>query len=639
MLEELKKLDLREVKKDLIRGYNECLGRGLSETAKWLSELRISLSSIQVNPSEVEAEPAVPAEEIDFYDLARTLLELREYDRCAHFISSSEHPKLVFLRNWAQFLASEKRHIDNMTEASASSQHSPCLQELRDLLSSLNLLINGTGSILGSKSSAQSRDGYLLYLHGIVLKKLKVRQQAVESLVKAINISPLNWGAWLELSQLVTDRCMLSNLKLPNHWIKYFFIGHMYLELQMNEEALEIYMFLKESGFEKCSYLNAQIALAYHNKRDVEIAVEMFRKLLDYDPYRLENMDTYSNLLYVKEMRAELAHLAHSVSEVDKYRAETCVVIGNFYSLRNEHSKAVQSFQRALRLKPNFLSAWTLMGHEFMELKNINAAMKSYRQAIEVNWLDYRAWYGLGQTYEILKMPQFSQYHYKKAQALRPNDSRMLIALGEANEKVEKFKDAMKCYYKARNVGDIERTALLKLAKLHDTMGHKDNAAELYLEYAAESQRMLSIEGNGGMAGGSDRVELARAYKYLANHFLIQGDIEQACMYCNKCLEFEETKEEGKALLRSIAEKRQKEETANMLIDMPVTEESTPADGQTVSIHSAVPVRLQMSGLSSLESPNVSVQSNVATPGPADVTNRSDMSLTDSDDTPMVLSP
>jgi hypothetical protein len=71
-------------------------------------------------------------------------------------------------------------------------------------------------------------------------------------------------------------------------------------------------------------------------------------------------------------------------------------------------------------------------------------------------------------------------------------------------------------------------------------MGHKDNAAELYLEFAAESQRMVSVECGSNMAGGSDRVELARAYKYLANHFLNQGDIEQACMYCNKCLEFEE---------------------------------------------------------------------------------------------------
>jgi anaphase-promoting complex subunit 8 len=61
---------------------------------------------------------------------------------------------------------------------------------------------------------------------------------------------------------------------------------------------------------------------------EVDIAVDMFRQLTKDDPCRLENMDTYSNLLYVKEMRAELSHLAHHVSEVDKYRAETCCVIG-----------------------------------------------------------------------------------------------------------------------------------------------------------------------------------------------------------------------------------------------------------------------------------------------------------------------
>ena len=32
---------------------------------------------------------------------------------------------------------------------------------------------------------------------------------------------------------------------------------------------------------------------------------------LQVDPYRLDNLDTYSNLLYVKEQRVELAHLAH----------------------------------------------------------------------------------------------------------------------------------------------------------------------------------------------------------------------------------------------------------------------------------------------------------------------------------------
>ena len=49
---------------------------------------------------------------------------------------------------------------------------------------------------------------------------------------------------------------------------------------------------------------------------------------------------------------------------------------------RSQHEKAVQYFQRALKLNPNYLAAWTLMGHEFMELKNTNAAIDCYRKAI-----------------------------------------------------------------------------------------------------------------------------------------------------------------------------------------------------------------------------------------------------------------
>ena len=45
--------------------------------------------------------------------------------------------------------------------------------------------------------------------------------------------------------------------------------------------------------------------------RQVEEAVSYFRQLSEVDPCRLDNLDTYSNLLYVKEQRVELAHLAH----------------------------------------------------------------------------------------------------------------------------------------------------------------------------------------------------------------------------------------------------------------------------------------------------------------------------------------
>ena len=42
-----------------------------------------------------------------------------------------------------------------------------------------------------------------------------------------------------------------------------------------------------------------------------------------------------------------------------------------------QHERAVVYFQRALRLDRRFLCAWTLMGHEFIEMKNTAAAIEA----------------------------------------------------------------------------------------------------------------------------------------------------------------------------------------------------------------------------------------------------------------------
>lgn len=56
--------------------------------------------------------------------------------------------------------------------------------------------------------------------------------------------------------------------------------------------------------------------------------------------------------------------------------------IGNHYSLRAEHEKAVKYFRRATELDRTYLSAWTLMGHEYVEMKNSHAAIEAYRRAV-----------------------------------------------------------------------------------------------------------------------------------------------------------------------------------------------------------------------------------------------------------------
>lgn len=88
-------------------------------------------------------------------------------------------------------------------------------------------------------------------------------------------------------------------------------------------------------------------------------------------------------------------------------------MVGNYFSMKQDHETAIQYFERALRVNRKYLSAWTLMGHEYVEMKSTRLAAECYRIAVTIDPRDYRAWYGLGQTFELLSMPLFALHYYR----------------------------------------------------------------------------------------------------------------------------------------------------------------------------------------------------------------------------------
>lgn len=82
---------------------------------------------------------------------------------------------------------------------------------------------------------------------------------------------------------------------------------------------------------------------------------ELFEDLIARDEFQLEGMDIFSNILYMKEDFATLSHLAHKAVLIDKYRPETCCVIGNYYSLKGAHEKVrsirVARINKGMRLR------------------------------------------------------------------------------------------------------------------------------------------------------------------------------------------------------------------------------------------------------------------------------------------------
>jgi anaphase-promoting complex subunit 8 len=154
------------------------------------------------------------------------------------------------------------------------------------------------------------------------------------------------------------------------------------VELQDIDESIQVFQHLLNHYFPNSLYLKSQIAYAKYNQRDFEEAEAVFESILAQDVTFLDHCDIYSNILYVKEDREKLSQLAHICSTIERFRPESCCVLGNYYSLRSDHEKAVLYFQRALKLDRNYLAAWTLMGHEYVEMKNTSAAVECYRRSV-----------------------------------------------------------------------------------------------------------------------------------------------------------------------------------------------------------------------------------------------------------------
>jgi anaphase-promoting complex subunit 8 len=309
-------------------------------------------------------------------------------------------------------------------------------------------------------------------------------------------------------------------------------------------------------------------------------------------------LDHYSNILYVMNLRPKLSFLAHLCSSIDKFRPETCVVIGNYYSLLSQHEKAVNYFRRALTLDRACLSAWTLMGHEYVELKNTHAAIESYRRAVDVNRRDYRAWYGLGQTYEVLEMHAYALWYYKRAAGLRPWDGKMWMAVGSCLQKLGRDFEGIKALKRALfadsyydgGVGSsfgsgsgsrgraryMDPELLLQIAGMYERQGDENEAKE-YMEMciAQEEGPTSAVDVNGRrLSGGSDDDEIqkgeggggtgvtaatSKARMWLARYFMRNGDFGTAMKLATELCQDGVEVEEAKALIREVRARHQAE--------------------------------------------------------------------------------
>ncbi|KAF2844953.1 cell division cycle protein-like protein 23 [Plenodomus tracheiphilus IPT5] len=551
-------------------------------------------------PPKDPVEARLEAREAARFLLAKTYFDCREFDRCAAVFlpgplprpaaqpagtptskppptpppaasPSSLSQKSLFLALYAKFIAGEKR----------MNEDSEMILGPQDGGVTLNKELPGVSAVLDDwfkklPASGRQPQGWLEYLYGMVLAKGKNETLAMDYLVKSVHHYTFNWAAWQELQALLNTVEELGKLvaRLPQNLMTFIFHVSASQELYSANDQIHNSLSQILAIFPASAFLKTQRALLHYHSKDFDDAEQIFSDLLVSDPHRVDHLDNYSNILYVMGMRPKLAFLAQLATATDKFRPETCCVVGNFYSLKSEHEKAVMYFRRALTLDRTFLSAWTLMGHEFVEMKNTHAAIESYRRAVDVNRKDYRAWYGLGQTYEVLEMHSYALFYHQRAAALRPYDPKLWMAVGQCFGKVGKIMNGIRAYKRALVAGSyydagvgssfgsgdvsalgggiLDPEVLYQIALLYERIQNINEAAAYMELVLAQEEGPEGDDGAEGAGGVGVTATTSKARLWLARWEYMRGMYTRAMELANELCQDGVEVEDAKALVRDI---------------------------------------------------------------------------------------
>lgn len=542
---------------ELSKQYHELSNRGLLKAASWAADAVVGMD---IDVPAVQP-PAITPMQMQ----AKAYFDSKEFNRCWNSLQKcpKDNSAGQFLRLFSRYHAGEAIKENDMgteifvnkskQEANAKIPENPYLNEI--LVEIESFAENGIDTM---------EDSYLLYLWAVVTRAQGNINSALRILQKSFLLNPFNWSCAWEMKNCFTrltdlkDEITVMMDQFRDQPAEHRVIFAMFVAFVNDEldpagtvDLIKTQLLPLFPNFRSLLTLLARIYCAegHYNESGA-----LFEQVLADEPFRLDDLDSYSNLLYVQDQKAKLAYLAQYVTAIDKYRSESCCVVANYYSLKGEHELAVQYYTRAIVLNRNYTSTWTLMGHEFIELGNPHAAIETYRMAVDLVPYDFRPLFGLGQAYEVLGMHYFAQYYFQRALALRPGDVRLWDALGNCYEELDRDHEALSAFHQAFKISERNFYYVYRVARLHERLGDDQEAMALMTICADVSEGDTDSDklnggnrGNVSMSGNAtlmptpqDAAEEtlpewpARARLWLAQHEMNQSNWSSALTWARK---------------------------------------------------------------------------------------------------------
>lgn len=265
------------------------------------------------------------------------------------------------------------------------------------------------------------------------------------------------------------------------------YMGHYYEAL----DALE--PFKTEADPEDLSDIFLLESLVFEQQEMFDRAFDALRSALRVNH---RNREALERLWYITEMsRRQKASrkLLYWLLDEDPFNAFAWHNLGNMESYFGDYEAAMEAYEYAFLLKPNYEDAYYDYADLCFESRRYEKALDAYREVEDRFELDPELYLQMGRCYQRLQQFDRARFYYHKSLKMDGHSDEVLFYLGESYAEEEKWPQALHYLEKAVEREDQQEDYHLALAEVAWRMDDLTRAEAAYLqaiELASEEGRL-----------------------------------------------------------------------------------------------------------------------------------------------------
>jgi len=327
-------------------------------------------------------------------------------------------------------------------------------------------------------------------------------------------------------------------------------------------------------NYNKAIELKADYARAYYyagiiyvGKKDLDKAIDYFKKFLDLKPSYPNNVEACITLAFLNFFKYDYKTADEYFKKVIEYspdKAEAYYDVGDIYYDRIKNmDKAMEYFKRAVELKPDFADAYSYLGTISREKEDYSKAIEYYEKAIQLkpnSKAEYAALNGIGTAYFYKQDFDKAIEFYKKALDLKIDDvdANIYFNIGIAYIRKQDYDKSMEYLKKVIELNPKHVKAYRAMGSIYSMKHNYTKAIEFY-EIAIKLDPKVDAYISAGSAyykkHDYDKAleywekaikyqpeSKAEIYDLIGGIYFYKKDYDKATEYLNKAISFNSDK-------------------------------------------------------------------------------------------------